>query len=205
MRNCLSIAVCTLALTVLIPWEPSARSAAPIEWQIDNLQRIGGHAVTIIGSPHVVQTDKGPAVEFDGKGDGLVIESNPLEGLGRFTVEVLFQPSLDGGEEQRFVHFQETTGENRALIELRLTGGRFALDTYLRSTEPGLALLDRARTHAAGEWHVASLTYDGKTMAHAVDGVRELAGDVAFTPLGGGRTSIGMRQNRVSFFKGRIQ
>ena len=41
-------------------------------------------------------------------------------------------------------------------------------------------------------------------MTHYVDGVRELPGDVAFPPLGGGQTSIGVRQNLVSFFKGRI-
>ena len=85
-----------------------------------------------------------------------------------------------------------------------VTGGRWALDTFLRSPEPGLALIDRQRTHPAGEWHVASLTYDGKTMAHFVDGVRELSGDVPFKPLNAGQTSIGMRQNRVSWFKGVI-
>ena len=118
------------------------------------------------------------AVEFDGVGDGLLIEANPLAGLTRFTVEVLVPAGGDGGEEQRFVHFEEATAENRALIELRLTAGRWALDTFLRSPEPGLTLLDRASTHTAGEWHVASLTYDGKTMAHFVDGARELSGDV---------------------------
>ncbi len=40
-------------------------------------------------------------------------------------------------------------------------------------------------------------------MSHFVDGVREL-GEVPFQPLGTGRTSTGVRQNRVSWFKGRI-
>src|SRR5688500_14804837 len=108
-------------------------AASPLEWRIDNLQSIGGHAVTTVGTPRVVQTDRGPAVEFDGAGDGLLINVNPLAGLERFTVHVTFKPAPDGGEEQRFVHFEEAQTENRALIELRLSNGRWALDTFLRS------------------------------------------------------------------------
>jgi hypothetical protein len=41
-------------------------------------------------------------------------------------------------------------------------------------------------------------------MIQYVDRVREAGGAVRFKPLGAGRTSIGVRQNRVSWFKGRI-
>ena len=81
----------------------------------------------------------------------------------------------------------------------------WCLDTYLRMEAPGLTLINRAKTHPGGRWHTASLTYDGKTMTSYVDGVRELSGDVAFEPLKAGRTSIGVRQNLVSWFKGRIR
>lgn len=177
-----------------------------VEWRIDNIQRIGGHPVTVVGAPRVVSTDRGPVVEFDGIRDGLVIDSNPIARLSRFTIEVTLRPAIDGPEEQRFLHLQESGDtENRALIELRMVpGGRWALDTFLRSPAPGLTLLDRQRTHAAGTWHVVALSYDGKTMTHAVDGVSDGAGPVVFAPLGDGRTSIGMRQNRVSWFKGQI-
>jgi len=37
-----------------------------------------------------------------------------------------------------------------------------------------------------------------------VNGELELAGEVAFAPMTTGRTSIGVRQNRVSWFKGAI-
>ena len=82
--------------------------------------------------------------------------------------------------------------------------GVWSLDTYLRHREVGLTLLDRAKTHEAGQWAVVALTYDGKTMASYVNGERELTGEIAFAPLGAGRTSIGVRLNRVSWFKGRI-
>ena len=51
---------------------------------------------------------------------------------------------------------------------------------------------------------MAATTFDGAMMTHFVDGVEQGSGAVAFRPLGRGRTSIGVRQNRVSWFKGRI-
>ncbi len=191
---------------VLMAWAAPAASQTPrVEWRLDSLDRIGGHAVTVVGQPTIVDTDRGRAIQFDGVDDGLLIASNPLAGRDRFTVEVLFQPAAGGPEEQRFVHFEEAKTGHRALIELRMTpDGRWALDTFLRSPEPGLTLLDRAITHTSGAWHVARLSYDGKTMTHFVDGVRVGGGDVPFTPLRDGQTSLGMRQNRVSWFKGLI-
>src|SRR5688572_28975308 len=194
------IAVC-FALGVIAAAQPAP---AVVTWRLDNLQRAGADAIEIIGAPAVVQTEIGPAIQFNGTSDGLLIPRNPIEGAPKFTIEVLFAPDSDGAVEQRFLHVQENDGENRALIELRLNGGRWALDTYLRHDQAQLTLLDPARTHAAASWRVASLTFDGTTQRHYVDGVEQGFGSVAFLPLRGGRTSIGVRQNRVSWFKGRI-
>ena len=174
-------------------------------WRLDNVDRIGGNAVTVVGSPRMVQTDVGPVVEFDGISDGLFIEANPIANFKSFTIEVLFQPASDGPEEQRFLHIEETGTGSRVLIELRtLPGARWSLDTFLRANEKRLTLLDRSNAHPSGRWHSAALTYDGSTMSHYVDGVRELSGEIAFPPTGAGRISLGVRQNRVSWFKGRI-
>lgn len=181
-----------------------AQSAPVVTWRLDNLSRVGGEAVEQIGAPAVVQTDIGPAIQFNGTSDGLLIQRNPIEGLKAFTIEVLFSADLEGPVEQRFLHMQEAAGENRALIELRLNQGRWALDSYLRHGEAQLTLLDLARTHAASHWHVSSTTFDGSVMTHYVDAVEQGSGQVAFRPLAAGRTSIGVRQNRVSWFKGRI-
>ncbi len=184
-------------------------SAKPIEqlvWRLNSLQRAGDYPITVVGTPRVVAAEEGKAVEFNGASDGLFIDANPLEGLQQFTIEVIFEPAPDGPEEQRFLHFEEGGSGNRALIELRrLPDATWTLDTFLRSGAASLTLIDRARTHAAGRWHAAALTYDGRTMTHYVDGVAEASGEVAFKPLGAGRTSIGVRQNRVSWFKGRIR
>lgn len=204
-KTLLVLGAVVVAWAVTVPESP----AAPLEqlvWEIGSLERIGNHAVTVIGRPKVVETERGKAVEFNGASDGLFIDANPLQGLSAFTIEVLFQPGADGPEEQRFVHFEETGSGNRALLELRmLSEGTWTLDTFLRYGQASLTLIDRARTHPVGGWHVAALTFDGKVMTHYVDGVLEASGEVVFKPLGAGRTSVGVRQNRVSWFKGRIR
>lgn len=201
----LAAAALGVALSVAAIGEQLANTAAPITWTIDNLTSIGGHAVSVIGAPAVVQTDIGPAVQFNGRTDGLLIDTNPIAGLRQFTIEVLFSVDRDGSAEQRFLHLQERDSENRALLELRLSAGRWSLDSYLRNGAAQLTLLDRERTHAAGAWHTSTTTFDGETMRHYVDGVTQGEGAVAFKPLGPGRTSIGVRQNLVSWFKGRIR
>lgn len=209
-RAALSLAAGVAALGVVVSGQPrpdaTAALGAPLEWRVDSLTRIGGHAVEVVGDPRVVGAGAAAAVAFDGVDDGLVVAANPLAGLGRFTLEVDFRPASGSAEEQRFFHAQEDGSENRALVELRMRpDGAWALDTYLQSPAPGLPLLDRSRTHSADVWHTAALIYDGRTMTHTVDGVRQGQGEVAFSPLAPGRTSLGMRLNRVSFFKGEIR
>lgn len=195
-----------LAIVLLAAPGADARRAGQQVWAIDNLKAIGGHAVTLIGAPTVVTTPAGPAVDFNGATDGLLLDVNPVEGLAQFTVEVVFEPAPDGPEEQRFIHISESGSDHRLMMETRMLPDRaWAFDTYLRMEAPGLTLLDRAKTHPSGSWHAGALTYDGKTMTSYVDGVRELSGDVAFAPLKAGKISIGVRQNLVSWFKGRIR
>jgi hypothetical protein len=154
----------------------------------------------------VVDTPVGKAVEFNGATDGLFLDINPLAGLRQFTVEMLVEPAPDGPAEQRFLHIQEAAIDGRALIELRLTPDRtWCLDTFLKQGPVGLTLIDRTVRHPAGSWHAVGLTYDGATMVSYVDGKRELEGQIVLAPQGQGRTSIGVRQNRVSWFKGRIR
>jgi beta-xylosidase/acetyl esterase/lipase len=191
-----------VALSVLVA-QPSP-PAQPVTWRLNNLSQFASDRAEVIGTPSVVDTELGPAVRFNGASDGLLIERNPIAGLSRFTIDVLFAADADGPVEQRFLHIQEATAENRALVELRLNNGRWALDSYLRYGDAQRTLLDLGRTHSAGEWHVASTTFDGAVMTHYVDGIEQGTGAVEFKPLGAGQTSIGVRQNRVSWFKGRI-
>ena len=91
-------------------------------------------------------------------------------------------------------------------MEIRiLPGGLWALDTYLHDGEHRLTLLDAARVHDAGRWHRVSLSYDGRVMRSAVDGVPELSGPVAFGPMRGGQAALGVRIDRVFWYKGAIR
>jgi len=158
----------------------------------------------LVGAPKV--TPDGSAVQFGGQGDGLLVTPNPLKGLARFTVEARVRPAVDGGAEQRFVHFQDEAA-HRALIELRMDPprGDWSLDTHLfRDAAMKHTLLDRALVHSAGTWHWVALSYDGRTMRQYVDGHPEGEAEVDFPTLGEGRFSLGMRQDKRSWFKGEI-
>ena len=154
-------------------------------------------------------TSRGNAIEFNGRTDGLVVDANPLRGLTAFTIEAEFAPAASGAvgqTEQRFLHIEESDTGNRALLEIRDLGrGLWTLDTYLKSGAAGVTLIDRERVHPQSRWHVASLVYDGATMTHYVDGRKEASASALFVPLASGRTAIGMRMNRVSWFKGQVR
>lgn len=198
--------LCTLTWTEAADVVVAQEQASASEWILDNLSTIGGFPVTVVGSPRCIETPMGKAVEFDGVADALLIDTNPIQGLRQFTIEALVEPAAGGPEEQRFLHVQEAATDSRALLELRLSpDATWCLDTFLKQGTNALTLIDRAARHRAAAWHAVALTYDGATMAHYVDGRREGAGAVVFGPLGAGRTSIGVRQNRVSWFKGRIR
>ena len=68
-----------------------------------------------------------------------------------------------------------------------------------------LPLLDRTKEHSADAWHWVVLRYDGKSMTSFVDGVQELQGAVEFAPMAAGKTSVGVRQNKLYWFKGAIR
>jgi hypothetical protein len=200
------VAAAALAAAALRLTGGGSASGTDVVWRLDNLEAIGGHRVAMAGAPKVVETPSGTAVEFNGLTDGLFLDVNPLAGLERFTIEVLFEPAADGPEEQRFLHVEEAGTGNRALVELRsLPDASFCLDTFLKHGDASLTLIDRLAAHPVSRWHAAALTFDGATMAHYVDGVQEASGRVAFRALGPGRTSIGVRLNRLSWFKGRIR
>lgn len=171
-------------------------------WRLDGVEQIGGHAVKMLGQPRPV-TDGG--VQFDGKADGIFLETNPLADAVAFTIEVCFRPEAGGPPEQRFLHIEDGNG-SRVLFETRaLPGDRWALDTFLRTATSRLPLLDRDKTHPAGRWTWVALTYANGKMRHYINGALELEGDVAFSPMTTGRTSLGVRQNLVSWFKGSIR
>jgi hypothetical protein len=186
-------------------------AAEPVIWRLDQTGRIGGHATEVLGAPRLVTERDGTAVYFNGASDGLFVPVNPLQGLAAFTIEVRFKPAADGPEAQRFLHVQDDIGAPgdpgaRALLEIRLANGTWALDAFLSNpaTKARLVLLDPAKRHPADRWTWVALVYERDRMTSYVDGVKELEGEVAFPPMGPGRVSLGVRQNKVYWFKGGI-
>jgi hypothetical protein len=182
----------------------SAQSA--VVWDLNRLDLVGGHRTTMAGAPRLIDTPQGKATEFDGKGDGLFIDTNPLAGLSKFTAEVIFQPYAGGPKEQRFVHMQEEGSESRLLFEIRLTDdNRWFLDAFIKSGDGNFTLYAEKATHPVGPWYHAAIVMDGTTMRHFVNGVEELSTPITFKPQNSGRTSIGVRLNKVSWYKGAVR
>jgi len=179
-----------------------------VVWNFDRLDRIGGHSTEVVGHPRIVDTPAGKAIEFNGVDDGLYVNVHPLAGAATYTWEAIFCP--DGGDaEQRWFHLEQNpaTGLNnqtRMLFEIRVIGNQWCLDAYNRSGRADMTLLDTQKLHPLGAWYQVAQVYDGKEYSCYVDGVKEGGGAVHFTPQGEGRTSVGMRMQKVYFFKGAV-
>jgi hypothetical protein len=129
-----------------------------------------------------------------------------LADLKQFTAEVIFQPYAGGNKEQRFLHFQEAGSDNRLLFEIRLTeDNRWFLDTFIKSGPGNFTLYAEKSLHPNGPWYHAAVVMDGTTMRHFVNGAEELSSPITFLPHKNGRTSIGVRMNQVSWFKGAVK
>lgn len=170
------------------------------KWKLNSLQKIGGHRTEIVGAPRV----SGGVVEFDGVDDGIFLDTNPVEGFSAFTVEAVFRPDAGGNREQRWLHIQQTDADNRVLLEIRVVGNEWFLDTFMKSGENRLTHYAEKFMHPLGKWFHVALVFDGKQMRHYVNGNVEAEGNMTITPFGKGRTSLGVRQNKVHWFKGAI-
>lgn len=173
-------------------------------WKLERSDSIGGMKAEVLGSPRAVDDGGHRALCFDGKSDGIFIPVNPIAGSSHFTIEILLRPDGDGPLEQRFLHIQDEQ-EHRVLMETRVGDQTWSLDTFLRTSDADkLTLLDRAKSQPTDRWYWAALVYDGKTMSHYVNGAKQLEGEVMFAPMVPGRISLGVRQNRIHWFKGCI-
>jgi hypothetical protein len=180
-----------------------------IIWKFDSLETIAGQPVEVVGAPQLIETPAGKAILFNGATDVIYLPVHPLAGASTFTWEIVFRP--DGGdEEQRFFHLQETNpatgedGDGRMLFELRVIGDQWCLDGFVKSGENGLTIIDREKLFPLGKWYRATLVFDGTEVRAYVGDALQGAGTIAYQPHLPGRTSVGMRVNRISPFKGAV-
>lgn len=174
-------------------------------WRLDDVHTVGGQTITALGEPQVVAEQDDRAMVFNGRSDGIFVPVNPLAGASAFTIEVLFKPEEGGLEAQRFFHLQDTKTW-RVMIETRLDGkGHWWLDTFLGANGVSQPMIDPKLLHPTGQWCWVALRFDGTRMTSFVNGVQELEREAKFGPMVEGQLSLGVRQNKVHWFKGAIR
>ena len=181
-----------------------------IIWKLQNPNKVGDYRPVVLGNPVIINDSSGAALAFNGVNDGLIIPKIPVEGWIRFTIEVLFKPAGDGTAAPRFIHFEDKES-NRGTLEVRVTPkGMWYLDTFLKNGNADkenshLTLIDSTKQHPADQWYWVALVYDDNKMSSYVNGKKELEGIVDFPPMTSGNISIGVRLNKVDWFKGLIK
>jgi hypothetical protein len=186
--------------TAGVSGDPEARS-----FIFDNTTSIGGLTPTVLGAPTVSNTGYGSVVCFDGVDDALIFAESPIEGLAQFTLEALLLPAEDGPAGQRFLHLEETGTENRVMMETRVAGSSFYVDTFLRSGEAEATLVEPSLTHPTAECNWVALSYAEGTGRHFTNGLEEVSAEIAVEPLGPGRMGVGVRLNLQYWFQGCIR
>jgi hypothetical protein len=177
--------------------------SANTEWILAKMAKKMPEGMKFTGNPEIIKCKYGKAVAFNGSSDGIFLESMPLKGLSKFTIEVIFQPQSGGNFEQRFLHCGEIQGD-RVLLELRSTATDWYFDAFIKVGNQQCTLIDPNRLHPLDQWHHVAYVIDNGRLETYVNGKKELEGNVILTPVKGEKTSIGVRQNEVSWFKGAI-
>jgi len=184
-------------------------SSNAIVWKFDSLSTVAGLPVEVVGQPTLIETAAGKALHLNGATDVVYVPEHPLAGASTFTWEVVFRPE-GGDEEQRFFHLQETNpatgedGDSRMLFELRVIGDQWCLDAFVKSGENGLTIIDRSKLYPLNQWYRATLVFDGSELRAYVGSNLQGAGPLSFVPQNSGRTSLGMRINRISPYRGAL-
>jgi hypothetical protein len=159
--------------------------------------------VDVKNNPQLVDSPYGKAVHFDGIDDAIFLSEMPLKSLKEFTVEMIFSPDPSSPFEQRILHIGEVS-EDRLLLEIRAVENNWYFDGFVNSRDNGLALIDENLIHPLGQWYHVAFVVGPQGLKTFVNGTLELSEPFSFSPLESGRTSIGVRLNERSWFKGSI-
>jgi len=173
------------------------------EWVLNDLVLAKGGAIRLAGNPKIIDDKYGKVVVFNGTTDGIFLDQMPLAGLEQFTIEAIIRPDSGGKFEQRFFHCGEIRG-SRVLFETRSTPTDWYFDAFIKSGDQQKTLIDSTLLHPLNQWyHLAFVVENGKQMTY-INGIKELESKIEIVSLTGGKTSIGVRQNEQSWFKGAI-
>ena len=189
---------------ILCVWQTaSAQTCAPPPAGLVNFWPGDRSANDFIGANHGVLTNGaaftdsakvGPAFIFDGVDDYV---ATPSMNIGsNFTVELWINPTTAAG-------YEELIGNNASSANFGVL--YFVNDRVEYWQSGGIKAFTPGNSVPLNTWTHVALVYDGTTMRHYVDGKEELSGPLTIEPLTAGRTSMGVRMNRVFWFKGAIR
>lgn len=205
--NQLIPAIFLIFLPFLSPGQKIDKKHSPettvTEWLPAELIHSGKRNITISGNPELIDCKYGKALHFNGSADGVFLKQMPLSGLKQFTIEVLFYPESGGNFEQRLLHLGEIRG-NRVLFETRSNTTDWYFDAFIFSGDEKKTLIDSTLTHPLNQWYLLTYVVDNGKLTTYVNGIKELESRIEMTELRTGKTSIGVRQNKQSWFKGAI-
>lgn len=178
-------------------------------WRFDSLANINGYIVEPMGQPKVVVSSFGKAVSFDGDGDRLLVNSNPLGDATEFTIEIIFKANdvFPKNQEPRVFHIESPDNPARRItIELRLNDKKqWYFDAFIKSEKSQFTLIDPTKVHPVGEWAHAAMTYKDRQFASFVNGKQELSGEVDYLTIpANAKTSVGARMNQIHWFNGDV-
>ncbi|MEO9476201.1 MAG: LamG domain-containing protein [Cyclobacteriaceae bacterium] len=174
-----------------------------IDWIVADFLMKQPEHVAIKGDPRVVETSYGQSVYFDGVDDAIFSADMPLDSLEAFTIEMIFYPDTAGSFEQRVVHIGEVF-EGRMLMEIRAEDDQWYFDGFVSSAGNNKALIDETLTHPLGQWHHVALVVTPEVLQTYVNGTLELEEPYTYKGIQTGSSSIGVRRNEISWFKGMI-
>lgn len=179
-------------------------SRAQIDLSPSRLLAGGTERLEVWGRP--TADDTAHTVEFDGRGDALILPDVRLGGRGwPFRVRVSLCPDAGGSTEQRFLHIQDAESDDRFLMELRLDGEAWYADTYFMCEGREALLVDPAQRVPVGIWSSYEVTYDGEALRHCVSGGHAMEAEFRGGRLPGRtRISVGIRANGVSPYRGSL-
>jgi hypothetical protein len=177
-----------------------------VAWPVDNLSKIGGYRVRVVGTPDVKNEAPGKAVCFSGTDDGLAVPINPLDMQLGFTIQLLVKPSAGGGVVQQLLHLQD--GESgRVIIESRaIAGGKWRLHSFVKFGEQQQDLETDFAAHPMDQWYWVALTYSDDGMVRQyVNGEEEAAASLPLEPMKAGEMGIGFKLSEENYFRGCVR
>ncbi|MEZ4883991.1 MAG: pectinesterase family protein [Chitinophagales bacterium] len=181
----------------------SSQTNQTTDWLIASFLNTKSSDIQISGNPQIVHAPDGEAVYFDGIDDAIFLDTMPLKSLEEFTVEMIFNPAKNAPFEQRILHIGEIS-EDRMLLEIRAVDDHWYFDGFAASGTNKKALIDEKLIHPLGEWYHVAFVVTPNSLTTYVNGIRELQEPYSFNPIESGQSSIGVRLNKLSWFKGSI-